>query len=142
VGVDLEEVQLRDTAGVEDGMAVLMEAERGAVRVRAFAVEGERALALADGAALLEEEAVAAEPLDEPAGGIADSVRGQGRDGEGTAQGPREMPVPSANALKWMTPLSTRVSSAGCPVQGWTPMSAVGSFTSRDRRTLGERGAR
>src|SRR5215211_3405655 len=30
-----------------------------------------------------------------------------------------------------MTPLSTRVSSAGCPVQGWTPMSVVGSFTSR-----------
>jgi hypothetical protein len=55
---------------------------------------------------------------------------------------PVKCPVPSANALKWMTPLSTRVSSAGCPVQGWTPMSAVGSFTSRDRRTLGERGAR
>jgi len=41
---------------------------------------------------LLKEEAVAAEPLDEPAGGIADSVRGQGLDGEGTAQGAREMP--------------------------------------------------
>ncbi len=81
----------RDTVGIEDGVAVLMEAESGAVRVCALAVEGERALALADGAALLEEEAVAAEPLDEPAGGIGNAVGGQGVDGEGTAQGAREM---------------------------------------------------